>query len=108
MPYSEFDPDQLILRDYLAIDRTLLANQRTFLAYVRTTVLLAVSGVTLIKLFLHITFLLGLGYCLLVVSGVTLVVGAINYLWMKKKIRSAIERPASSARRSSDTSDKDT
>ena len=27
-PYTQFDPAELILRDQLAIDRTLLANER--------------------------------------------------------------------------------
>ena len=30
MPYSKFDPDQMILRDHLAYDRTVLSNERTF------------------------------------------------------------------------------
>lgn len=33
-PYSRFDQEELIIRDYLAADRTVLANERTFLAYV--------------------------------------------------------------------------
>lgn len=37
-PYSKFDTDDLILRDQLAIDRTLLANERTLLAYLRSGV----------------------------------------------------------------------
>ncbi|MGC1952034.1 MAG: DUF202 domain-containing protein [Gammaproteobacteria bacterium] len=43
--------DQLILRDVLAIDRTRLANERTLLAWLRTALMLFVTGVTLIKLF---------------------------------------------------------
>jgi len=42
---------QLILRDVLAIDRTRLANERTLLAWLRTALMLLVSGVTLLKLF---------------------------------------------------------
>jgi putative membrane protein len=49
-PYSG-RATQLILRDELAIDRTRLANERTLLAWVRTALMLLVSGVTLIKLF---------------------------------------------------------
>ena len=43
--------NQLILRDVLAIDRTRLANERTLLAWLRTALMLFVTGVTLIKLF---------------------------------------------------------
>ena len=34
--YEGFAKSDLILRDQLAIDRTLLANERTVLAYIRT------------------------------------------------------------------------
>ncbi|HEX9972048.1 MAG TPA: DUF202 domain-containing protein, partial [bacterium] len=33
--YQEFSESDLILRDRLALDRTVLANERTLLAYVR-------------------------------------------------------------------------
>jgi putative membrane protein len=46
---SEDSP--LIVRDYLALDRTRLANERTLLAYVRTALTFLVAGVTLIKFF---------------------------------------------------------
>src|SRR3990172_8088962 len=48
-PYSRFDKQQLILRDELALDRTVLANERTLLAYLRTVLALVLAGVT----FLH-------------------------------------------------------
>jgi putative membrane protein len=48
-PYSRFDTQQLILRDELALDRTILANERTLLAYLRTVLALLLAGVT----FLH-------------------------------------------------------
>ena len=41
----------LILRDHLAIDRTKLANIRTFLAYFRTALLVCASGISFIKIF---------------------------------------------------------
>ncbi|MBF0209128.1 MAG: DUF202 domain-containing protein, partial [Oligoflexia bacterium] len=45
-PYSNFIGDQLILRDWLAIDRTILANKRTLLAYIRTSMAFFISGIT--------------------------------------------------------------
>jgi len=45
-PYERFGNGDLILRDELAIDRTLLANERTFLAYLRAGVTLMLAGVT--------------------------------------------------------------
>lgn len=46
--YTRFEKTQLILRDELAIDRTLLANERTLLAYLRSSVALLIAGVTII------------------------------------------------------------
>ncbi|MDD5676645.1 MAG: DUF202 domain-containing protein [Kiritimatiellae bacterium] len=47
-PYARFNSDDLILRDELAIDRTLLANERTLLAYLRSGVALLIAGVSII------------------------------------------------------------
>ncbi len=44
----------LVLRDHLAAHRTDLANDRTFLAYLRTALTFFVAGVTLIRFFGHI------------------------------------------------------
>jgi len=51
MPYSKFNQSEMILRDYLAQDRTKLANERTFLAYLRTAITFSAAGGTLIKIF---------------------------------------------------------
>lgn len=49
MSYDDVNPDELILRDRLALDRTHLANERTLLAYVRTAFMLLAGGATAIK-----------------------------------------------------------
>ncbi|MDF3129315.1 DUF202 domain-containing protein [Kiritimatiellaeota bacterium B1221] len=43
-PYSQYSRKDMILRDELAVDRTLLANERTLLAYLRSAVALIISG----------------------------------------------------------------
>ena len=48
-PYDRFQREELILRDELAIDRTILANERTVLSYYRSALTLVIVGVT----FLH-------------------------------------------------------
>ncbi|MBN2050412.1 MAG: DUF202 domain-containing protein [Spirochaetales bacterium] len=48
-PYDKFKESDLILRDQLAIDRTILANERTFLAYCRTALALGLTGTSLLK-----------------------------------------------------------
>jgi putative membrane protein len=50
-PYERFYGGDLILRDELAIDRTILANERTLLAYVRTALAFAVTGAGIMKFF---------------------------------------------------------
>jgi len=47
-PYEKFKGNELILRDELAIDRTLLANERTLLAYLRSAVSLVIAGLTIL------------------------------------------------------------
>jgi putative membrane protein len=46
--YLRFEQSELILRDELAIDRTLLSNERTLLAYLRSAVALMITGVSII------------------------------------------------------------
>lgn len=46
--YQKFFVDQFILRDHLAIDRTMLANESTFLSYIRTALAMSVAGGTLL------------------------------------------------------------
>ena len=77
-PYKE-QSQQLILRDVLAIDRTRLANERTLLAWVRTAVMLLVSGMTLLKLFEGVWSLEVLGAILIPLALVVGVIGLQRY-----------------------------
>ena len=54
-PYARFSERERILRDELAIDRTVLANERTFLAYLRTAFAFWVVGGYCLKSFASIT-----------------------------------------------------
>ena len=49
-PYGSVHPLELILRDQLAIDRTVLANERTLLAYVLTALTLFLVGISFVHL----------------------------------------------------------
>lgn len=75
----------LILRERLAIQRTIMANQSTFLSFLRTSMYFAVAGVSLDQLVKlpggHI-----IEYIFLVISAVVLAVGVINYVIQKRKI----------------------
>lgn len=42
--------ESIILRDYLAMERTRLANERTLLSYLRSSLYLLVGGIALLQL----------------------------------------------------------
>lgn len=69
--YIQFKKEELILRDYLAADRTVLANERTFMAYIRTTIALAATGGTLIHFFDSVAIRIG-GALLIALSAIVL------------------------------------
>lgn len=87
-PYST--PGQpLILRDVLAIDRTRLANERTLLAWIRTALMLLVSGVTLIKVFEGVMALELLGFALIPLAILVATLGLRRYLQTRRLISQA-------------------
>jgi len=76
--YLEVDRSKMILRDFLAIDRTILANQNTFLAYLRTALTLFVAGVTFIRFF-DLKVVEIIGWIFIPVGMVTFIVGFVRY-----------------------------
>jgi putative membrane protein len=85
-PYERFRGNDLILRDELAIDRTILANERTILAYLRGAVSLILVGITFVHFFE--THLLGYVGLACVPFGVVVgIFGYIRYRTMNKAIR---------------------
>jgi putative membrane protein len=83
--YFRFKHEEMILRDFLAADRTVLANERTFLSYIRTALAFAGGGIALIH-FLDIPGIDMAGIALIVVSILTLVWGAWRYFQVKHKL----------------------
>lgn len=86
MGYEDLIEGQVTLRDQLAIDRTDMANSRTFLAYIRTVVLIMLTGFTVIKLqgtttSTRLFLILCLGMS---ISG--LVYGIMKYHYYKKQM----------------------
>ncbi len=74
-PYAKFLKSQLILRDELAIDRTVLANERTLLAYLRTGLALVITGAGLVKFFNDVSA----GIALMVAAAAIGVWGVIRF-----------------------------
>jgi len=83
--YSRFDTDKLILRDELAIDRTLLANERTLLSYLRSGIALLIAGVSFIH-FAHEVWFTVVGIICVPSGFITVMIGTSRYLKMDKAI----------------------
>lgn len=76
----------MILRDYLAKDRTMLANERTFLSFVRTAVGFAGTGIACIKLVSDQTIVIA-GIVMMVISPLIFFYGLSRYLAVRKRIQ---------------------
>jgi putative membrane protein len=75
----------LILRERLAIQRTILANQSTFLSFLRTSMYFLIAGLSL-KNVLKIENSITIEIVLFSFSGIILLIGIINYFKHKKSI----------------------
>lgn len=68
IPYIQ-EREEMILRDYLAVDRTMLANEASFMSYIRTALTLIAAGATLIKFFDGNPFFQILGWGFVAIGG---------------------------------------
>jgi len=84
--YSEVPCSDMILRDHLAAERTILSNQNTFLAYLRTALTLFVAGITFIRFF-DILVIEIVGWVFLPVGIMTFFVGLVRYNRLRKILR---------------------
>ncbi|MEM9645349.1 MAG: DUF202 domain-containing protein [Planctomycetota bacterium] len=73
-------------RDHLALIRTDLANERTLLAYVRTSLMSAGSGLTLIKFFADIRWAISVGWCFVVVGTLIALIGVVRFLRLRSSL----------------------
>ncbi len=83
--YHKFDGAELILRDELAIDRTLLANERTLLAYLRSAVALVIAGVSIIN-FARDSWFMMVGFVCIPAGILAGIVGWVRYAKMNRSI----------------------
>lgn len=75
----------LILRERLALQRTVLANQSTFLSFLRTAMYFLIAGLSL-KNVLKIENSIVIEIVLFSVSGIIFIIGIYNYFKHKKLI----------------------
>ena len=95
--YSEFRPEDLIIRDLLALDRTTLANEQTFLSYIRTALSLGAAGAVVIKLSPENPAMIVFGCLLLVLGIITILYGGKRFLRTRNALLSLNEPPLKSA-----------
>lgn len=82
--------EKIILRDYLAIDRTRLANQRTLLSFLRTALYLIISALAV----LEVDFLRGLApwsWTGVVMAIVVALIGIVNYWLVNRRVQAAYD-----------------
>ena len=78
----------LILREYLAIERTRLANETTLLAYIRTGLYFLVAGTTLGHLILS-EFWNVVGTPLTIIGIIIMIFGVARYFRLRKSIEAS-------------------
>jgi putative membrane protein len=93
-PYVRFRGQPLTLNDYLAIDRTVLANERTLLSYTRTALTMLVIGGTCIKFFDSLWIEI-VGLVFLLAALATFIIGWRRYLRMRAYVGAALEHRVS-------------
>ncbi len=79
-------PQNMLLRDRLALDRTLMANERSLLSYTRTSLAFAGGGVTVLHFLSEGLLAKFFGISLLAISITSVVVGIYRYRLFNSKI----------------------
>nr|WP_321229213.1 DUF202 domain-containing protein [uncultured Psychroserpens sp.] len=83
----DFNPDErVILRDYLAIERTRLANERTLLSYVRSSLYLLLAAIAFFQL-KEFTNFRYLALTALIFSAVFFIIGIYRFTLLKKSLK---------------------
>ena len=87
MYFDKLDPNEkMIVRDYLALERTKLANTRTLLAWIRTAIGFAATGFGLMELLDH-ALLFQIGFALVCAAPILAVAGFVQFLLVRRRWR---------------------
>src|SRR5689334_47080 len=78
----------LVLREYLAIERTRLANETSLLAYIRTGLYFLVAGSTLGQV-INSSFWKIIGTPLIVVGVAIMLLGIVRYFRLRRSIEAS-------------------
>jgi putative membrane protein len=91
-PYERFRTSELILRDELAVDRTILANERTLLAYIRTGLGGGVTGAGALHLFTS-SIAMMVGWSLIVLALGVVAVGVWRFRRVTRQVLTCRREP---------------
>jgi len=89
-PYRRFRDHSLSLNDYLAIDRTILANERTLLSYGRTALAQVIIGGSALKFFDSFSLNV-IGWIFLTAAVITMLIGWRRYRHTNQLLHVALE-----------------
>jgi putative membrane protein len=84
--------EDIILRDYLALERTRLANERTLLSYTRASLYMILGGITFLQLqdFREIRWI---GYVTLASSVVIILIGIYRFFLINLRLKKLYDTP---------------
>lgn len=90
LKYEYQNKEEIILRDFLALERTRLANERTLLAYLRTSLYMVLGGIAFLQLrdFESIRWL---GYVTMGLAAIFIVTGIVRFYHLRRSMREYYE-----------------
>lgn len=83
--------DEIILRDYLALERTRLANERTLLAYSRTSLYMLLGGIAFLEMN-DFTQIRWIGATAILLSIILMILGVYRYFQIKYRLSDYYKR----------------
>ncbi len=85
--------ESMRISDYLAVDRTIMANERTLLAYIRTSVGLLIAGLALIRFFhqTHFDVYQISGFLALLVALSIMIFGIRDFIHMRRVYKDLVD-----------------
>lgn len=84
-PFKTRMIDESLIREHLALERTKLANERTLLSYIRSSLYLFIGGLAIlqIKEYSHVQWL---GYLSLFICVIFISIGVYRYIHLNRKL----------------------
>lgn len=89
-PFKSRMIDEKLIREHLALERTKLANERTLLSYIRSSLYLFIGGLAIlqVKEYSHVQWL---GYLSLFICIVFISIGIYRYIHLNRKLRKLLQ-----------------